>query len=68
MGDEIFDKLINYDDKVKSLATLLEQLDEAVKVFEELKKIRELVIKYRKEHVEDMELTEIFDKILKITE
>lgn len=68
MGDEIFDKLIDYDDKVKSLIPLLEHLDEAIKVFEELKKIRELVIKYRKEHVEDMELTEIFEKILKITE
>ena len=47
---------------------LLEHLGEAIKVFEELKKIRELVIKHRKEHVEDIELTEIFDKILKITE
>jgi hypothetical protein len=68
MGDEIFDKLIEYDNKAKSLIPLLEQLDEAIKVFEELKKIRELVIKYRKDHVEDIELTEIFDKILKITE
>ena len=68
MCDEIFDKLIEYDDKVKSLTPLLEHLGEAIKVFEELKKIRELVIKYRKEHVEDIELTEIFDKILKITE
>ena len=68
MCDEIFDKLIEYDDKVKSLVPLLEHLGETIKVFEELKKIRELVIKYRKEYVEDMELTEIFDKILKITE
>jgi hypothetical protein len=68
MVDEMFDKLIDYDNKVKSLATLLEPLGEAVKVFEELKKIRELVIKYRKDHVEDIELTEIFDEILKITE
>lgn len=68
MGDEIFDKLIEYDNKAKSLIPLLEQLDEVIKAFEELKKIRELVIKYRKDHVEDIELTEIFDKILKITE